>query len=157
MSHRWTAAAAVLTALALQACDGSAGMLAGHERMPTSFRSNGERIYFTGTSASGRPIVYTGGGMHMQMMGGACATCHGADRRGRRMMPSFWIVAPPLTREALFEGESGHGEHEHYDDEALWRAVSRGVDPSGKALDTAMPRWSMTRADWDDLLAYLHE
>ena len=132
----------------------------GSGTVPATFDSNGERIYFTGTSASGMPITYTGGNMHLRMMGGGCATCHGADREGARMMPEFWVEAPPLTREALFETHheaDGHGEHPAYDARSLRRAISRGVDPARERFDDIMPRWSMSDADWNDLLAYLQQ
>ena len=99
--------------------------------------------------------------MHMGMMGGGCVACHGANSDGGRSMPRFWNSVPPLTPDALFgehaEGkqDDGHGDHEKYTDETLIRAITRGVDPSGKPLDPAMPRWSMSNQDLDDLLAYL--
>jgi hypothetical protein len=55
-----------------------------------AFRSNGERIYFAGTSESGTAITYTGGpASNGWMMGGggslACASCHGTDGRGENI------------------------------------------------------------------------
>ena len=44
----------------------------------------------------------------------------------------FWLVAPPLTRNALFDNhddEQGHGEHDSYDSQSLRRAVAQGIDP----------------------------
>ena len=132
----------------------------------TAFVSNGERIYFTGTSASGLPISVSGGGgsmsgMHRQMHGGGCASCHGAEREGKRLWPQFWIKAPALSVDALFgddahgEGGDGHGDHASYDAESLRRAITRGLDPAGESLDQAMPRWSMSPSDLDDLVAFL--
>ncbi|MDH3665508.1 MAG: cytochrome c [Paracoccaceae bacterium] len=127
---------------------------------PAQFRSNGERIYFTGASSSGLPIRPTGGGMRMQMHGGGCVTCHGTDRLGGRIMPRFWISAPPLTPKALFgEGDAheddGHGDHDAYDEESLARAIAQGIDPESERLDPAMPRWSMADQDLADLIAFL--
>jgi len=132
-----------------------------HDNWPTQFQSNGERIYFTATSASISPISSQGGGMHMSMMQGGCADCHGADRSGRRLMPRFWKIAPALTPAALFrehtEGgdKDGHGDHEGYTKETLSRAITRGIDAGGKKLDPAMPRWTISAQDLDDLIAYL--
>ena len=130
----------------------------------TAFASNGERIYFTGINASGKPIGSSGGtGMmsrHRQMHGGGCATCHGADREGKRLWPQFWIEAPALTAEALFgDGHAGdgHGDHGSYDNDSLRRAITDGLDPAGEKLDSSMPRWSMSRSDLDDLIAYLQQ
>ena len=96
--------------------------------------------------------------MHLEMMGGGCATCHGTGRRGARMMPEFWLRAPALTRAALFEAhDDGHGDHASYDANTLRRAVSRGLDPEGAVLSPIMPRWSMSDSDWQDLLVYLSQ
>ena len=154
----WRFAVLVMFGVSLSGCDDRHGMMMGQQSVPAHYQSNGERIYFTGVSQSRGSITYTGGNMHLQMMGGGCATCHGGDRDGSRMMPEFWVVAPPLTRAALFgdhdEGD-GHGDHASYDAETLRRAVSRGLEPSGKKMDPIMPRWSMSEEDWRDLLAYL--
>jgi mono/diheme cytochrome c family protein len=65
---------------------------------PATFASNGERIYFSGTSASGQAIIASGGSSmmnrHRQIHGGGCAVCHGAEREGKRLWPQFWIKAP---------------------------------------------------------------
>ncbi len=139
-------------------CDMGHGTMMGGEAWPASFVSNGERIYFTGTSNSGNGITSSGGGMHQRMMGGGCASCHGADRRGGRLMPQFWKKAPPLTREALIDAHEeggGHDDHGSYNPDTLKRAVFEGIDPSGASLDELMPRWSMSDSDWQDLLEYL--
>ena len=131
------------------------------DNWPTQFSRNGERIYFTGASSSGLPITPTGGGMHMRMHVGGCASCHGADRLGGRLMPSFWIEVPPLTRAALFKtdddhsGDDGHGKHDAYNDETLRRAITKGMGPNGKKLDPGMPRWSMAEQDLADLIEFI--
>ena len=147
-----------MVALLVVGCDFGSGHMMGSGRFPASYTSNGERIYFTGTSASGELISGSGGNAHMAMMGGGCASCHGADRLGARMMPQFWELAPPLTRAALFEHHDdgdGHGDHDRYRDDTLQRAVFEGVDAAGKPLDEAMPHWSMSDRDWHDLLEFL--
>lgn len=115
------------------------------------FKNNGERIYFTGASISGDRITFTGGNTHLQMMGGGCATCHGVDRGGRRMMPKFWKTAPEVTAAALFDSRDddhgdGHGDHAAYDEQSLRRAVFEGIDPAGAPLMTqvlGLPRYAM--------------
>jgi cytochrome c oxidase subunit 2 len=134
----------------------------------TVFVSNGERIYFTGTSTSGLPISASGGdgsmnGMHRQMHGGGCAGCHGADREGQRLWPQFWNKAPALSVDALFGddghgvGGDGHGNHANYDADSLRLAITQGLDPAGESLDSAMPRWSMSAADLDELITFLQQ
>ena len=131
---------------------------------PAKFASNGEQIYFTGTSTSGSPIrARVDGSMmsrHMRMHGGGCASCHGVDREGRRMWPRFWLKAQALTAESLFsEDHSAHGHNDHggYDQQSLRKAIAEGVRPNGMPLHETMPRWSMSKADLDDLIAYLSQ
>lgn len=158
--HRSGLAALALLAALISGCDSGESMMMAGQATPVKYQNNGERIYFTGYSGSGEPVTYSGGNMHLRMMGGGCATCHGASRRGARMMPEFWTVAPPLTRDALFgdhEDQQGHDDHESYDWQSLQRAIAQGIDPSGEQLDSIMPRWSMNEGDWRDLLTYLRE
>ena len=158
----------VILLVLLSGCYGGigSGPLSSND-IPTEFASNGERIYFTGVSGSGKPISARGGdaamGMHRQMHGSGCATCHGVEREGRRLRPRFWIKAPALTADALFgdddhkQDSSGHGDHRTYDAVSLRRAIIEGVDPAGEPLDQAMPRWSMNESDLNDLIAYLEK
>lgn len=135
------------------------------------YASNGERIYFSGTSAHGR-ISYSGGdfgGMMggQGMMGGrlACVDCHGPDGRGGQHVMHMTVMdAPDIRWSTLTEAEHGdHGDHgdedemEHppYDEETFKQAMTQGVDPAGNPLDPAMPRWQMSDQDLDDLIAYL--
>lgn len=158
----------LLTVLLITACNG--GYEHGPARGdsgPSEFASNGERIYFTGSSTSGSPINAIGGNghmsMHMRVHGTGCVTCHGVEREGARLWPQFWVKAPALTSEALFEnhksGEEsdGHGDHGSYDHQSLRRAITQGIDPAGERLDSAMPRWDMSQSDLNDLIAYLEQ
>lgn len=153
-----------LLALTLAACSPRDEHFESRYGQATPFVSAGERIYFTAIGSNGYPIASTGGrgmaGMHQRMHGGGCASCHGADREGGRQWPQFWIKAPALTPAALFGGnhdDDGHDDHGAYDAGTLRRAITRGLDPAGKPLDTAMPRWQMSATDLDDLIAYLQQ
>lgn len=156
----------LVSLLAVTSCNGGFG----HRANPgtagfVEFSSNGERIYFTGTSESGNPISTRGGGsmagMHQQMSGGGCVNCHGADREGKRLWPQFWVKAPALTSSALFGGDEHsdnddkHGDHADYDSLSLGLAITKGIDPNGDPLNPAMPRWSLSPADLADLVAFL--
>jgi cytochrome c oxidase subunit II len=141
---------------------GPQGMMPGFALPPLfgeAFASNGERIYFTGTSQSGPPITAETQGMHRMGAGRmACASCHGPDGRGgtvRMMMGQF--EAPDIRYSTLTEEEHGdeHAEHPPYTDETLKRAITQGLDPAGEPLDWVMPRWNMTEEQLDDLLDYL--
>ena len=155
--------AAVVLALSLTAC--TAADRLGTAWGDGSFDSNGERIYFTGTSERDGAIDYTGGvdsgGM---MMGGrlSCASCHGVDARGgEHTMHMQTMDAPSIRWVAL----SGHGdEHEETDDHeeeggydlhAFRAAVVEGRHPDGDRLSEDMPRWDMSEDDLRDLAEYL--
>jgi cytochrome c oxidase subunit II len=134
-------------------------------RFGTEFTSNGERIYFTGTSETGPPITAQMPGMHRMARGmEACANCHGPNGEGgtvRMMMTT--ATAPNIQYDNLVSGEHGHEdeedvageEHPAYTDETIARAITQGVDPSGEPLEWMMPRWEMTEAQLADLIAFL--
>jgi cytochrome c oxidase subunit II len=159
------AAFAALAAAGLAGC-GAAMMHAppvGWAVGPERFASNGERLYFTGTSDRGTRMIPYGGhqmgmGGGMMMHGSACAACHGPDRRGGRFAPRFGPVVPPLTPAAL-TGEHGGEEDGHvhaaYTEAKLARAITQGIGPEGEPLDPFMPRWSISEADLGDLVSYL--
>lgn len=152
----------LLIGLFLTGCGNGPFSNSAGDYMSRTFASNGERIYFTGTSESGLPITASSidrqMGMHMQMHADSCVTCHGDDRSGSRLFPRFWIKAPALTAQALLdesEHDDGHGDHEIYDKESLRVAISKGFDPSRLELHPAMPRWSMDDSDMSDLIDFL--
>jgi cytochrome c oxidase subunit II len=129
-------------------------------RLPfQSFGSNGERIYFTGTSETGPPITSQMQEMHRMSAGRmACVDCHGPDGTGgtvRMMMSSF--EAPDIRYHTLTEEEhdGDHADHPPYTDEDIKRAVTEGIDPGGQSLEWLMPRWDMTDEQLDDLLEFL--
>jgi cytochrome c oxidase subunit II len=123
------------------------------------FASNGEQIYYTGTSQTGPAITAEMQGMHRMGSGNmACVNCHGEGGRGgtvRMMMGSF--EAPDIRYSTLTEEEheDNHIEHPPYNDETIKRAIIQGLDPSGEPLDWVMPRWDMSEEQLDDLLDYL--
>ncbi len=124
---------------------------------PDTFASNGERLYFTGLSASGSRMQPQGGNHHMKMMGsGGCVDCHGTNRIGGRLWPNFWQIAPSITASKLVGAHSqdDHG-HEGYSAETLARAITEGTRPDGSSLGRGMPRWSMADEDLKDLVTFL--
>ncbi|WP_079203549.1 cytochrome c [Pseudomonas sp. CC6-YY-74] len=141
----------------LAGCDMDMNGMHGSNYAGKKFSSNGERIYFTGRSQSGTAISFSGGNMHAQGHQGGCVSCHGENRQGgRRMYPMFWLKTPPLTADALFDAhDQGHGDHDAYTLDALKVAITQGKDPSGKEMDTSMPRWSMGEEDLNDLVTFL--
>jgi mono/diheme cytochrome c family protein len=127
-----------------------------------TFASNGERIYYTGTSAKTGPIPRTGGPMWVYHAGVGCVACHGVQGRGG--VPVMMGTAipediryPTLTAaEPAKAGEKKEAmDHPPFTDATIKQAVTQGVDPANKPLDWTMPRWQLTDEDWADLLAYL--
>ena len=135
-----------------------------------AFGSNGERVYFTGTSERGTEIDYSGGpnpgGM---MMGGrlSCASCHGTDARGGvHTMHMRVMDAPNIRWRALGqhngaphededETDEAHDDEGVYDFEMFRTAVTEGLHPDGEPMSDDMPRWEMSEADLRDLVEYL--
>lgn len=146
---------------------GAVGLVASYAWLGGSlpggtFSSAGQRIYYTGADAGG-PIsrTITGGGM--MGIGGmgasACVDCHGEDGRGGRVGTMFGGIDIPdirystLTAAHTDAGASAPG----WTDADIARAIRDGVEPNGESLKPPMPRWAMTDADLDDVIAYLKE
>ena len=121
--------------------------------------ARGKQIYLYGTSPSGAEITAHVGANAVTVPAGAtpCGNCHGADGTGRPesgVIPSD-IRWSRLTKPYGAVAAGGRRRHPAYDEEALKRAVLGGVDPADNPLDSAMPRFQMSTADLDDLVAYL--
>lgn len=158
VKHIWTRNVLVLVfvVVGVSGCmDANHGRY-GAENAPSSFSSEGERLYFTGTSSAGEQIRPVGGHHHMQMHGGSCATCHGAGKEGGAIMwPRFWVTAPALTDGALAnEHDDGH-DHASYDESSLKNAIVKGIGPDGEPLHDTMPRWRMSEESLNALVNYL--
>jgi len=130
---------------------GGQGMMGGGAR-PSSFSSNGERIYNTATTKSGRQISASMGGMTMSSPMMSCVNCHRQDGRGGSvsmpMMGTF--TAADITYKELTQREKPL-----FTDELIKRAITKGLDQKGKRLSTMMPRWKMSDQDLNDLVDYL--
>jgi hypothetical protein len=122
---------------------------------------NGEQIYFTRSSGRGTSIGYRGGPRFggMMMMGNTltCSACHGPDGRGgAHWMHMQAMDAPDITFAALMSEEHEESEeHREYDLQVFRQAVVEGRHPDGDALSRDMPRWRISDADLEDLLAFL--
>ena len=129
----------------------------------TAFSSDGERIYYRGVDASGRPLPFTDGPAWMVMHGGACIDCHGRDGRGGLAVIPGGGVSPDVRYSVLTGKEQpaprGASEREHrpYTDETIKRAIVKGLDADGQELDRVMPRYQMSDQDLDDLIAHLKQ
>jgi len=139
----------VILVLLLTAC-GSPAEPEGTAWGTGAFRSNGGRIYFTGTSERGAPITYTGGPATGMMMGGGyltCASCHGPGGQGGVHIMQMQTMDAPDIRWSVLEDE--------FDTEKFRLALVEGQDPHGPQLDPDMPRWKISDDDVADLIAFL--
>jgi ABC-type branched-subunit amino acid transport system substrate-binding protein len=86
----------------------------------------------------------------------ACANCHGRDGKGKsegQVVPSD-ITWNALTKPYGVTHASGR-THQPYTERLLVRAICMGIDPAGHELNTAMPRFQMSREDIHGLTLYL--
>lgn len=123
------------------------------------YRSNGQRIYYTGVNQHGQRISFEGGPMWQYMHGGGCVSCHGENGRGGVPVMMGTEIPPDIRYGHLIEEEheEGHEEHPPYTDESIRLAITDGLDPAGQPLDYTMPRWQMSEADLSDLLDFLKD
>ena len=122
------------------------------------FSSNGQRIYYTATSSSSKPITYSGSFRMMHPI--TCVNCHGPEGKGGRvhmMMQNFDV--PDITWHRLSEEEhhedEEHEKHPPYTEETLKTAITKGINPAGEQLDEEMPRWNMSQNDLNNLVDFL--
>ena len=62
--------------------DGHMGEGSGEEGTSGTYRSNGERIYYTGISKGSGRIPFTVWSKWLEMHGGSCVNCHGTSGQG---------------------------------------------------------------------------
>lgn len=114
----------------------------------------GERIFREGVSPRGTPLVATvGRGDAVPAALLPCVNCHGPDGRGRSeggVRPAD--ISPAALLRPLRDERR---QRPAYDASRLRRAITMGIDAGGQPLDAAMPRYALSLADADDLLAYL--
>lgn len=136
---------------------------------PGAFQSNGERIYFTATSARGGAITsstFTIDTMPMMMTRGvlACASCHGPGAHGGvHRMGMHTMTAPDIRWKTLnsmhhhegAEAHAGEPAGEKFTREDFTMALREGKHSDGDLLSNEMPRWQMSDADIGDLAEYL--
>ena len=110
----------------------------------------GKAIFLSGESPSGGRITARIDAGTTPVSGAilACGGCHGADGLGRS---EGGVMPPGITWEALTLQK-----RPAYNEQTLKRAITLGIDPAGKPVGAVMPRYQMSYADMNSLLAYLH-
>jgi ABC-type branched-subunit amino acid transport system substrate-binding protein len=124
----------------------------------TAQEQRGKQLYTRGESASGAPVtaIMSRGATPIPGSILPCVGCHGDDGKGR---PEGGVVPPDITWASL-SATHGHNHsygrtHPAFDESMLGYAISKGIDPGDNALGAAMPRYQMSDADLQDLIAYL--
>ncbi|MEN3334391.1 MAG: hypothetical protein V7641_3756 [Blastocatellia bacterium] len=124
----------------------------------TAQEKRGKQIYLRASSASGRPVTAYLGDPPIEVPPSAmtCAGCHGLDGQGK---PEGGVVPSNITWESLAKpygdvAASGR-KHPRYTERAIELAVTKGLDPAGNRLGTAMPRYDIAAEDLVDLITYL--
>ncbi len=118
-----------------------------------------QALFLRNAGPDGRPVqarVGPGNGALVRSAQFACAGCHGPDARGRS---EGGLAAPAidwhrLTKPWGHSGEDGR-RRAAYDEEKFHLAVTAGKDASGNELDSAMPRYELTRAQSASLFEML--
>ncbi len=118
----------------------------------------GRRIYLDGVTPSGEPLAALVGFGRMPLSGQAvaCGNCHGPDGKGR---PEASVLPQDITWQELTK-PYGHSratgrKYGAFDERTFTRAVNEGLDPAGNELDWSMPRYALSRAEAEALIAYI--
>jgi hypothetical protein len=142
-----------------------------------SAEQSGQRIYQEGVLPDGSLLQGSvSGDVRLRGPQAACELCH---RRSGYGLGDGEVIVPPVTGEVLFNdrdpsrsellrglfqdvrGPSGWAAERTprirpgYTDQSLLRALRDGVDPLGRPLSRAMPRYDLDAAAASELIGYL--
>ncbi|HEY9086455.1 MAG TPA: c-type cytochrome [Candidatus Tyrphobacter sp.] len=105
--------------------------------------ANGRSIFEAGKDLGGAQIV-----AQTPPLYGRCAACHGSNGAGGMRFPDG-ATSADLRRAALSAGAHP------YTLALLERAISTGIDNTGKPLDRVMPRWRLSQRDLHDVAEFV--
>jgi len=118
----------------------------------------GKHIYLRGEGGSESPVYATLGDPPMQVSAKMlpCVNCHGYAGRG---IPEGGVTPSNVSWSSLTKSygtvHATGRRHGPYDENKLKRAITEGIDPSGNVLGVGMPKFQMSDADMEALIAYL--
>jgi mono/diheme cytochrome c family protein len=122
----------------------------------SSSQDRGRALFMTGATDDPAARAVIGlGDVSIPATAVPCASCHGADGRGR---PEGRIIPPDISGPSLAAASAATPNRRArpgYDAAAIVRAVTTGIDAGGDRLDPVMPRFALSRADADALVAFL--
>ncbi len=117
----------------------------------------GEALYFEAQRADGLSLRARLGPQAVELEGRAviCAGCHGVDRQGSQ---EGVVAVPALLPGTLLSAKNTapNAARPAYDSEGFTRAVTLGIDPTGRALSWAMPRFELTSTEAKSLFLFLN-
>lgn len=117
--------------------------------------NRGRALYQEGRLANAEPLKGRLGDGAAEIEGdvAACVRCHGRRAAGGR---EGAIAAPAISARDLFRPRSdGPTSRPAYTRRSLRAAITRGESPTGRALAPWMPRFELSEADFENLVAYL--
>ena len=109
--------------------------------------SPGERLFRLGLTSTDNPVKFLGGGKDVG--NGACANCHGDHAQGGSGPMISWTML--TTSQSM----GNMPKYVYKTPSEVFATTISGVRPDGSRLNDAMPHYAMTRADFDELVAYL--
>jgi ABC-type branched-subunit amino acid transport system substrate-binding protein len=117
----------------------------------TPQQQRGKQLYLTGESAAQRKVSALISADEVEVPANVvpCASCHGRNGRGK---PEGGVVPSNVQWDTLMHPTATRPA---YTKPLLKRAITMGLDPEGKALQIAMPRYRLTLEDMSDLVSYL--
>ncbi|HEX3094286.1 MAG TPA: ABC transporter substrate-binding protein, partial [Candidatus Angelobacter sp.] len=118
----------------------------------------GQLIYSKGESPAGSALSAVLGDTVVPAALMPCASCHGADGKGRTeggIVPSD-VTWNTLTRTRETD-KALERRRKAYDLNSLRKVLREGVDPEGNELGITMPRYQISDGDMNSLLAYLEQ
>ncbi|MBV8726174.1 MAG: c-type cytochrome [Candidatus Eremiobacteraeota bacterium] len=131
----------ILTTALIAGCS-SRQQASAPTRSPSA--DNGRMIFMQGVDSDGKRIT-----AQAPPLRPSCAACHGANGAGGVHL-SGGAVSADLRHRALVT------QQKHpYTLTLLERAISRGLDNEGKALNPVMPRWKLSPRDLRDVAQYV--
>jgi Cytochrome c len=141
---------------------------AGERAAPQASAERGRALYETGLLPDGSALSAQRDGMgSLPARAAACISCHRHSLRGGT---EGGVRVPPVSGDRLFAvGELPtaakrlrrqwlrHQTRSAYTSATLARALAEGLDPDGKPLSSAMPRYHLDAQAGADLEAYLRQ
>lgn len=137
----------------------------------------GRRLYWEGVGVGGVAVTATTrGDIAISGTQFSCVSCHRPSAYGSS---EGGVYVPPIRGDFLYEASQGDRNRifkelyqeaqskefwakmrdprsrPAYDDKSLARAISTGIDPSGRTLDETMPRYELKAEDASNIVAYL--